>query len=357
MKKKKYGRNIKVAIVGIGNCASSFIQGLEYYKDIDETSPAVPGLMHNNFGGYLIRDIDIVAAFDINNNKIGKDISEAIWVSPTNSRKFADVPNKNVTVRAGFIGDGIAPHMKNYFPLQEEPENIANILKKSGADMCVSFLPVGSRQATRFYAQACLNAGVAFINGIPEFIASDIEWAEKFQQAGIPCAGDDIQSQVGATIIHRTLVSLIRERGQTITNSYQLDIGGNMDFDNLTDRNRLSSKRISKTDPIIYEAGTTDVKVVPADYIPFLSDNKIAYINIKGKQFGGFPFEVELKMSVEDSPNNAGVMVDAVRAMKISLDRKLAGYQEWSAYFFKHPLHLIPLNQARNFVEDFIVNQ
>lgn len=346
---------IKVAIVGVGNCASSFVQGLEYYKHVDEKSPLVSGLMHNNFGGYLIRDIELVAAFDVNGDKIGKDIAEAIWTLPTNSRKFVDVPHKGVEVSAGFLGDGIAPHMRGYFPLREAPERVVDILKESGADMLVSFLPVGSRDATRFYAQACLDAGVAFINGIPEFIASDPEWTEKFKQAGIPCAGDDIQSQVGATILHRALVSLVRERGQVIDNSYQLDIGGNMDFDNLTDRRRLASKKISKTDPVIFEAGTEDIKVVPADYIPFLADNKIAYINIKGRQFGDFPFEIELKMSVEDSPNNAGVMVDVVRAMKLSLDRKLAGYQAWSAYFFKHPLRLLPLGEARRVVEDFIV--
>jgi myo-inositol-1-phosphate synthase len=309
---------IKIAIVGVGNCASSFIQGLEYYKGVDETSPPVPGLMHNNLGGYLIRDIEVVAAFDVNGDKIGKDISEAIWVLPTNSRKFADVPRKGVVVSSGFLGDGIAPHMRSYFPLQETPDRVVDVLKKSGAEICISFLPVGSQEATRFYAQACLDTRVAFINGIPEFIASDPNWAEKFKQSGVPCAGDDIQSQVGATILHRVLVSIVRERGQIIDNSYQLDIGGNMDFDNLTDRRRLASKKISKTDPVIYEAGTSDVKVVPADYIPFLGDNKIAYINIKGRQFGNFPFEIELKMSVEDSPNNAGVIVDAVRGSKTS---------------------------------------
>lgn len=345
---------IKIAIIGVGNCANSFIQGLEYYKHVEKESPPVPGLMHNSMGGYLIRDIEVVAAFDVNKDKIGKDLATAIWVPPTNSRRFTSVPNKGVVVSAGFIGDGIAPHMLNYFSLCETPECIVDALKNSGAEICVSFLPVGSKLATNFYAQACLDAGVAFINGIPEFIASDIAWSKKFKQAGIPCAGDDIQSQVGATIIHRTLANLIRERGQVIENSYQLDIGGNMDFDNLTDRSRLASKKISKTDPVIYEAKCNDIKVVPADYISFLADNKIAYINIKGRQFGDFPFEIELKMSVEDSPNNAGVMVGAVRAMKISLDRKLAGYQEWSAYFFKHPLKLLPLADARRLVEDFI---
>ncbi len=350
-------KKIQIAIVGVGNCASSFIQGLEYYKDVGQTSPPIPGLMHNDFGGYLIADIQVVAAFDVNANKIGKDISEAIWVLPTNSHKFACVPTYGVAVEAGFIGDGIAPHMREYFPLREEPESVVRKLRESDTEICISFLPVGSQEATRFYAQACLDAGVAFINGVPEFIASDPVWAEKFRQAGIPCAGDDIQSQVGATILHRTLVSLVRERGQIVENSYQLDIGGNMDFDNLTDHLRLTSKKVSKTDPIIFEAGTEDIKVVPADYIRFLGDNKIAYINIKGRQFGDFPFEIEMKMSVEDSPNNAGVMVDAVRAMKLSLDRNLSGYQDWSAYFFKHPLHLVSLGIARQKVEDFIAGR
>lgn len=347
-------KDINVAIVGVGNCASSFIQGLEHYKHVTEESPPTPGLMHNSIGGYLISDIHVVAAFDVNSNKIGRDISEAIWVLPTNSRKFSEVPHKGVSVSAGFIGDGIAPHMRSDFGLKEDPESVASVLSRTKAEICISFLPVGSRNATRFYAQACLDAKVAFINGIPEFIASDKEWAEKFKAAGVPCAGDDIQSQVGATILHRALVSLVRERGQTIDNSYQLDIGGNMDFYNMTDKSRLSSKRVSKTDPVIHDANTDDIRVVPADYISFLGDNKIAYINIKGRQFGGFPFEIELKMSVEDSPNNAGVMVDAIRAMKLSLDRGLAGYQDWSSYFFKHPLRLVQLGEARQIVEKFI---
>jgi myo-inositol-1-phosphate synthase len=345
---------IRVAIAGIGNCASSFVQGIEYYKHVEGTSPSVPGLMHNDFGGYLIDDIKIVAAFDVNGQKIGQDISEAIFVPPTNSRRFAPVPNKGVYVSPGFQGDGIAPHMQTYFPLREDAERVPSILRQSGADMLISYLPVGSTEATRFYAKACLDTGVAFINGVPEFIASDPRWSERFRQAGIPCAGDDIQSQVGATILHRTLVDVIRERGQAIENSYQLDIGGNMDFDNLTDRSRLTSKRISKTEPVIRDAGTEDIKVVPADYIPFLKDNKIAYINIKGRQFGDFPFEIELKMSVEDSPNNAGVMIDVVRAMKLSIERQCSGYQEWSAYFFKHPLRHVPLRRAKEIVDEMI---
>jgi myo-inositol-1-phosphate synthase len=346
---------IRVAIIGLGNCANTLIQGLEYYRSVTDEAGPIPGVMHNSFGGYLIKDIAISCVFDINAQKVGKDVAEAMWVHPTNSRKFCSVPHLGVKVSPGGLLDGLAPHMAGYFPVAESPfEEVVSTLKKSGAEMCVSFLPVGSRKATEFYAEACLAAGVAFINGIPEFVASDPNWEKRFRDAGLPCAGDDIQSQVGATIIHRTLVNLVRERGLKIVDSYQLDIGGNMDFDNLTDRSRLSSKRVSKTAPVIEDAGTDNVKVVPADYIPFLGDNKIAYINIRGIQFGNFPMELELKMSVEDSPNNAGVMIDAIRAMKLSLDRKLTGYQEWSAYYFKHPLRHHTLEEARQIVRSFL---
>lgn len=346
---------IKLAIVGIGNSANSLIQGLSFYKDIDERSMNNIGLIQNSIGGYLIKDIEVVAAYDVNANKIGADIADAIWVLPNNSKKFTDVKKSGIKVMPGALFDGIAPHMINDFPIKEDPNSFVDSLKQSKAEICVSYLPVGSKLATEFYANACIESNVAFINGMPEFIASDPLWVKRFQEARIPCAGDDIQSQVGATALHRLLVSFIRERGQTILNSYQLDIGGNSDFNNLTDRNRLTSKKISKTYPVIKESGTEDVKVIPADYIPFLLDNKIAYINIKGEQFGGFPFEIELKLSVEDSPNNAGVMIDAIRNMKLSLDRKLYGYQNWSAYYFKHPLKLISLQEAKKIVDDFIM--
>jgi myo-inositol-1-phosphate synthase len=262
-----------------------------------------------------------------------------------------------VRVSAGFLGDGIAPHMEGYFPVSEDADHVLSVLRDSGAEMCISYLPAGSKEATRFYAQACLDAKIAFINGIPEFIASDPGWWDKFKRAGVPCAGDDIQSQVGATIVHRALVNLIRERGLTVDNTYQLDVGGNMDFDNLTDRTRVATKVTSKTKSLIEEAGIADVRVVPAEYMSFLGDKKVAYINVTGRQFGDIPFEIELKISVDDSPNNAGVIVDAVRAMTISLDRHLVGYQEWSAYFFKHPLHFVPINDTRSMAEAFIASK
>lgn len=348
---------IKLAIVGIGNSANSLIQGLSFYKDIDEGSSRNIGLIQNSIGGYLIKDIEIVAAYDVNANKIGVDVSDAIWISPNNSRKFADVKKSGVHVMPGALFDGIAPHMMSDFPIKENPNSFIDSLIESKAEICVSYLPVGSKLATEFYANACIKANVAFINGIPEFIASDPLWIKRFEEARIPCAGDDIQSQVGATALHRLLVSFIRERGQTVLQSYQLDIGGNSDFNNLTDSNRITSKKISKTYPVIKESCTEDIKVVPADYIPFLHDNKIAYINIKGEQFGKLPFEIELKLSVEDSPNNAGVMIDAIRNMKLSLDRKLYGYQNWSAYYFKHPLKLVSLQEAKKIVDNFIMNK
>jgi len=344
---------IKLAIIGIGNSANSLIQGLSFYENVNDNSPQTIGLMHNSIGGYLVKDIDVVAAYDVNVNKIGLDVADAIWIAPNNSRKFADVTKTGTRVLPGALLDGIAPHMKNDFPINEDPDSFIDSLIKSGAEICISYLPVGSKLATEFYANACIEANVAFINGIPEFIASDPVWERRFDDAGIPCAGDDIQSQVGATALHRLLVSFICERGQSVINSYQLDIGGNSDFNNLTDRSRLTSKKISKTFPVIQESGTENIKVVPADYIPFLNDNKIAYINIKGEQFGGFPFEIELKLSVEDSPNNAGVMIDAIRNMKLSLDRKLKGYQNWSAYYFKHPKNLVSLKEAKNIVDEF----
>lgn len=350
-------RSIKVAIIGVGNCASSFIQGLYYYANVTADSPRVAGLMHNSFGGYLIRDIAVVAAFDINAHKIGLDLAEAIWVSPNNAKRFSDVTRHGVAVSPGFIGDSIAPHVTSYFPVREEPDEVLRALKQSGAEMCISFLPVGSKFATHFYAQACLDAGVAFINGIPEFIASDLEWSGKFKDAGLPCAGDDIQSQVGATILHRALVTLIRDRAHSIETSYQLDIGGNMDFLNMSDRTRLASKRLSKTRSVIKDADEGSIAISPADYIEFLGDNKTAFINICGRQFGGFQFSIEAKLCVEDSPNNAGVMVDVVRAMKLSIDRRLSGYQVWSAYYFKHPLHYVNYSEARKIVEEFIASE
>ena len=345
---------IRVAVLGLGNCASSLLQGLERYKSVDDSSTPVPGLINNSIGGYGVSDISVVAAFDVNANKVGKDVAEAIWVQPNNARRFADVPQKGIAVSPGFLGDGITPHMQGYFPLQEAPEDVVNVLRRSRAEMCVSFLPTGSKEATHFYANACIEAGVAFINGVPEFVASEPEWVRKFERAGLPCAGDDIKSQVGATIVHETIVELIRERGLTIANTYQLNVGGNADFDNLSNEKRLTSKRLSKTRTIARRAGTENVRAGPAGYIPFLGDRKDAIIRIEGEQFGGIPYRMSIDLSIDDSPNSAGVMIDAVRLMKLSLDRKLVGYQDWSAYCFKHPLNSVSLAEARTIARNFI---
>jgi len=346
---------IRVAIIGLGNCASSFVQGLQLYRDVSSDSAPTPGIMHNSFGGYLIRDISIVCAFDINANKVGKDVCDAIWQVPNTQRRICSVPPTGVIVQPGMVLDGLAPHLQNHFPTIEAANaDVLTALTTSRAEMCVSYLPVGSRQATDFYASSCLSVGIAFINGIPEPIASDLTWEHRFRQAKLPCAGDDIQSQIGATIVHRTLIDLIRQRGSLVTDSYQLDIGGNMDFCNMMDSSRALSKQASKTYPVAHDAVMDSVTIAPAQYIKHLEDSKIAYINVRGLQFASLPFEIELKMRVEDSPNNAGVMIDVVRAMKLSLDRKLAGYQDWSAYYFKRPLVYRTLSDARAIVDRFI---
>jgi myo-inositol-1-phosphate synthase len=340
--------------VGVGNCACALVQGLVHYADADEKSAFVPGLMHIVLGGYLVRDIEVVAAFDVNANKIGKDIAEAIWVSPNNAKKFSDVPETGVTVSPGFLGDGIAPHMQKLFPLREDPKEVTRVLKDSRAEMLISFLPVGSFSASRFYAQACLDTGLAFINGMPEFIASEKKWAEKFRIAGIPCAGDDVMSQFGATIVNRILLHCLKDRGLKIDESVQLNIGGNADFNNMTDVERVETKKISKAASLKFETGSCDVVAVPADYDPSFKDTKRAYITIKGKQFGGVDFKITTVLEVEDSPNSAGVIIDTIRLMKLSLDRGLSGYQPWSAYYFKRPAQMMSLAKARKIVKEFI---
>ena len=351
-------KTIKVAIVGLGNCASSLIQGIEFYKNVDENSPSTVGLMSNSFGGYLVRDIKIVAAFDVNARKVGKDISEAIFAEPNCTKKISDVPHVGVKVSAGPVLDGVAPHMRDEFPLVEKPDDVDDVLKKSGAEIIVSYLPVGSEEATIFWAERALANKIAFINAIPVFVSSDKEWSEKFKKAGIPCAGDDVKSQVGATIVHRMLARLIQDRGHSIDNTYQLNVGGNSDFLNMKDESRVVSKRISKTEAVtsVLESPDLDVKIGPSDFVEHLKDNKVCYINIKGRQFGIIPFELDVKLSVEDSPNSAGVMVDAIRAIKIALDRGLSGYQDWSSYYFKHPLRQYRDEEAREVVEKFVAD-
>lgn len=351
--------SINVAIIGVGNCASSLIQGVHYYRNIKDDEK-VPGLIHTVFGEYRIRDINFVAAFDVDPRKVGKDLAQAIFTEPNCTIKFCDVPPLGVVVQPGPILDGVAPHMKKPFGLSGmeplEASDVVGILEASNADMVINYLPVGSYNATRFYAEAALKAGCAFINAIPEFIASDSLWAKRFEEAGIPIAGDDIKSQVGATILHRTLVDLLETRGVKIDETYQLNIGGNTDFLNMTDESRLKSKRISKTEAVTsllpYQV---KVRIGPSDYVKFLNDRKICYIYIKGRKFGDVPLTIDVKLSVEDSPNSAGIMVDVVRAVKLALDREVGGpLTSISAYAFKHPPEQAPDYTAIKWVEEFI---
>ncbi|MFW9928903.1 MAG: inositol-3-phosphate synthase [Candidatus Thorarchaeota archaeon] len=357
---------IRVAIAGLGNCASSLIQGLTYYHDADP-SERIPGLMHVKFGDYHISDLEIVGAFEINSKKIGKDIAQAIWEEPNCTTKFCnDVPkNLNAFVEPGPISDGVASHMQKSFSVYDEtsthPANIVDKLKEWKADVLVNFIPVGSEEATRLYAQGCIDAGVALANGIPTFIVSDPlgGWPKKFTDAGIPCAGDDIKSQLGATILHRTLARLAQDRGIEIEKTYQLNIGGNTDFENMKFEERLETKRISKTSAVTSLLDKeVPTRIGPSDYVPFLRDNKICYLYMTGRNFGDCPVSVEVKLSVEDSPNSAGVMIDVIRALRIAKDRKISGpLTSVSSYFFKHPPVQIPDSQAFQLVEDFIAGK
>ncbi len=350
---------IRVAIAGVGNCASALIQGVEYYRAAQENT-AVPGLMHVNFGGYHIRDIKFVAAFEVNRHKIGKDLGEAIWTKPNVCAKFAEVPHLGVEVQAGPILDGVAPHMRMPLSAYEDPEmpalEVGQILADTNADMLVNFLPVGSSKATLHYAAACLEAKCAFVNCIPEFVASDKAWIKKFKREGLPVAGDDIKSQLGATILHRNLVRLCVDRGIKIEETYQLNLGGNTDFLNMTVEDRLKTKRVSKTEAVTslipYDVPT---RIGPSDYVPFLEDKKICYVYVKGRKFGDQPVTLRAKLEVEDSPNSAGVAIDVIRAVKLAQDRGAAGaLVSISAYAFKHPPVQIRDDLARQWVEEFI---
>ena len=350
---------IRVALVGVGNSASALIQGVEYYKNAKEDA-SVPGLMHVNFGGYHVRDLEFVAAFEVNKDKIGKDLSEAIFTEPNCCAKFAEVPPLDVKVSPGVILDGVAEHMKKPFNVYDDgrtkPEDIMETLRKVKADVLVNYLPVGSRSATRFYAQAALDAGCAFVNCMPEFIASDQTWSRKFEEKGLPVAGDDVKSQLGATILHRTLAKLCIDRGVMIDETYQLNLGGDTDFLNMTVEERLKTKRISKTEAVTslvpYELPT---RIGPSDYVPFLGNNKICYIWLKGRKFGDRPLTATVKLEVEDSPNSAGVVIDVIRAVKIALDRKIAGQLlSISSYAFKHPPIQVPDSMAKQSVEEYI---
>jgi len=349
---------IKVAISGVGNCASALVQGVYYYRNAKEDD-IIPGLMHVKFGDYHIRDIKFVAAFEVNKDKIGKDISEAIFTPPNSCARFVkSLPKFGARVYAAPKLDGVAPHMEKSFRTDDEtePVDVVQVLKETDADMLINFLPVGSHRATRYYAEAALKAGCAFVNCIPEFIASDKEWASKFERAGLPVAGDDVKSQLGATILHRTLVRLFVDRGVAVDETYQLNIGGNTDFENMTLEERLRTKRISKTEAVTsvvpYPVPT---RIGPSDYVPFLGDKKICYIYVKGRKFGDQPVRVILKLEVEDSPNSAGVVIDVIRAVKIALDRGISGpLISISSYAFKHPPIQVEDSEARIWVEEFI---
>ncbi|HUG75552.1 MAG TPA: inositol-3-phosphate synthase [Acidimicrobiia bacterium] len=333
---------VRVAIAGVGNCANSLIQGVSYYADADPTS-TVPGLMHVDLGGYHIRDIEFVAAFDVDAAKVGQELTKAMWAGVNDTYRFCDVPEIGVMVQRGPTLDGLGKYYRMTIEeSSEEPIDVVAALRESKADVLVAYLPVGSEQALRFYAEAALEAGVGFVNCIPVFIASDPTWARRFHDAGVPIIGDDIKSQVGATIIHRTLARLFEDRGVMVERTSQLNVGGNMDFKNMLERERLESKKISKTQAVSSQLDGAldegDIHIGPSDYVPWLTDRKWAYIRIEGKAFGDVPLNAELKLEVWDSPNSAGVVIDAVRCVKLALDRDIGGpLLAASSYFMKSP--------------------
>ncbi len=351
--------SVRVAVVGVGNCASSLVQGVEYYKDADPAS-RVPGLMHVQFGPYHVRDIEFVAAFDVDAKKVGRDIAEAIVASENNTIKICDVPPSGVTVQRGPTMDGLGEYYQEIITeSDDEPVDVVQALKDSRADVLVSYLPVGSEQADRFYAQCAIDAGVAFVNALPVFIASDPVWAKKFTDAGIPIVGDDIKSQVGATITHRVMAKLFEDRGVELLRTYQLNFGGNMDFMNMLERKRLQSKKISKTQSVTsqipHEMAKADVHIGPSDHVPWLDDRKWAYVRLEGRSFGDTPLNLEYKLEVWDSPNSAGVIIDAVRAAKIAKDRGIGGpILSASSYFMKSPPEQYSDDVARDAVDKFI---
>jgi myo-inositol-1-phosphate synthase len=358
---------VKIAIAGIGNCASALIQGINYYRD--KTEDDAVGLMHWEIGGYRPFDIETVAAFDIDSRKVGRDISEAIFSPPNCAQVFySAIPEQGVVVQMGNILDGVSPHMRNFednytFLPGETPgqgkEAIVDILRSSGAEVLLNYLPAGSEEAARFYADCALEAGVAFINNIPVFIASDPEWAARFTEKNIPIIGDDIKSQMGATIIHRALAELFSKRGVKLDRSYQLNTGGNTDFLNMTSQDRLATKRISKTEAVQSAAARRlsdrDIHIGPSDYVPWQKDNKVCFLRMEGQIFGNIPINLEMRLSVEDSPNSAGIAIDAIRCCKLALDRGAGGILEGpSAFFSKHPPRQYPDHVAYQMTEDFI---
>ncbi|MAT43856.1 MAG: inositol-3-phosphate synthase [Anaerolineaceae bacterium] len=352
-------KKVKVAIIGVGNCASSLVQGVEFYRNAKDED-RVPGLMHVNLGGYHIRDIEFTAAFDVVDTKVGKDLSEAIFAEPNNTFKFSDVPHLNVKVHRGMTHDGLGKYLSQILKKAPGPtDNIVQILKDTKTDVVVSYLPVGSEMATKWYVEQILEAGCAFVNAIPVFISSSDYWADRFRERGLPIIGDDIKSQVGATILHRVLTSLFVDRGVQLDRTYQLNFGGNTDFLNMLERERLESKKISKTGAVTsmlpYALPADDVHVGPSDYVPWLLDRKWCQIRMEGTTFGNVPLNLECKLEVWDSPNSAGVIIDAVRCAKLALDRGMSGpIYAPSSYFMKTPPKQFKDNIARDMTEAFI---
>ncbi|WP_288802019.1 inositol-3-phosphate synthase [Corynebacterium dentalis] len=355
---------VNIAIVGLGNCATSLVQGLTYYADANDGDD-IPGLMHAKFGPYRISDVEVVAAFDVDADKVGKDVSEALEASQNCTIKIADVPELGVKVQRGHTYDGLGKHyLETIEESSEAPVDVVEALKAANADVLVSYLPVGSEEADKFYAQCAIDAGCAFVNALPVFIASDPEWAKKFEDAGLPIVGDDIKSQVGATITHRVLAKLFEDRGVRLERTMQLNVGGNMDFKNMLDRERLESKKISKTQavtsnlktsPLAGKVADRNVHIGPSDYVEWLDDRKWAYVRLEGSAFGEVPLNLEYKLEVWDSPNSAGIIIDAVRAAKIALDRGVAGpVNPASSYLMKSPPVQLPDDVARAQLEEFI---
>ncbi|MCD6567829.1 MAG: inositol-3-phosphate synthase [Dehalococcoidia bacterium] len=353
---------INVAIIGVGNCASSLVQGVHYYRNAQE-GESIPGLMHINLGGYHISDINFVAAFDIDKNKVGKDLSKAIYTSPNNTMKFCDVPKTGITVRRGMTHDGLGKYLSKIITKAPGPTaDIVGILKETKTDVVLNYLPVGSEMATKWYAEQVLEAGCGFINCMPVFIAREPYWQNRFAERGLPVIGDDVKSQVGATIVHRVLTRLFRDRGVKLERTYQLNFGGNTDFYNMLEEERLESKRISKTNSVLsqmdYDIGAENIHVGPSDYVPWLADRKFCHIRMEGRTFGDVPLNLELKLEVWDSPNSGGVIIDAIRCCKLALDRGLGGtIVAPASYFMKSPPLQFSDDEARTRTESFIAGE
>jgi len=358
-KTRRSDGKVRVAIIGVGNCACSLVQGVEYYKNA-EPGTFVPGLMHVDLGGYHVSDIEFTAAFDVTTDKVGKDLADAIWSHPNNTVKFADVPKTGITVHRGMTHDGLGKYLSEIVTKAPgETDDVVGILKETGTDVVINYLPVGSEEATKWYAEQVLNAGCAMVNCMPIFIARESYWQRRFEEKGLPIIGDDIKSQVGATITHRVLMSIFRDRGVRVDRTYQLNFGGNADFMNMLERERLESKKISKTysikSTLPYELEDKNIHVGPSDHVPWLEDRKWAYIRVEGTAFGDIPLNAELKIEVWDSPNSAGVVIDAVRLVKLALDNGISGTLGGpSAYLMKSPPKQYNDEEARDLTEDFI---